>query len=342
MMTVALLVSKSRESQNKAKQLKRAASALGIAAEIFTDKPTVGFDLEIPCSDSRVNDTLWGRRVGWMGSKSLSAQTLSKLGINSLPTFVVNSQQDVLRCEIEGPIFVKSDRSSGVVSPHSFGYQRFDSVRVFYDHTRSAFPGALDDLRYREGFGPYVIQPFLENAGMVTASFVNRTPIAPAFVKTDSTCFYDWMHFSPSREIGQSKMLQPLAEYAASPFLYVQCLEHAGALYPIDINVRLSTYLDTLMTAKNPAFYEWCWRTLCGETEYFDVGEHLIGRIKTDFSKPGKAYGDGAMATLLNFGNLVPAAGKFDAAYSYPTYIISGGDCMIQRERFVQSVVVEQ
>jgi hypothetical protein len=101
--------------------------------------------------------------------------------------------------------------------------------------------------------------------------------------------------------------------------------------------------LDTLMTSEDFMFYELCWSALLNRgPQEWNIPEALIGRIKTDWRRPSTAFADATKARLLNFGDNIAAVGKFDAAYSYPTYIIRGNDVLQRRLEFLKTVTVTQ
>jgi hypothetical protein len=322
---IALLTSNSRESVNKAKELTNACLELKIKCHTYYDTNfnKNDYELIIPCSD-RFGDN------GHLVSKSQSYHLISKCGFDILPYYLIDNIKDLDGCKIQGEIFVKPDASSAVHSVHSWGYQKFNSVKDFKTY--------LIDNNYVNEFNSsyikYIVMPFIQHDGVYTFSVIQRKDCVSTFAKmymaiSDGGFFYDYAYYQ-DYEINLSPCNNFWKNGLRNNLIYIQTIKHNNKFYPIDINCRLSTYLDTLATHYDKTFYKNIILFLLKKINSLNINlpsKHtLIGRVKSNPFKQitNLKWNNIEGVDTLNFNKLSMPNASYDKAYSWLTYVVRG------------------
>lgn len=343
---IALLTSDSRESLNKATQLKNASLSLNLKCDVFynNDFNKEDYKIIIPCSD-KFGDN------GNLVSKANTYNLVSKCGFDILPFEVIKTVNDLDNSKIDGEIFVKPDTSSGVHSVHEWGYKKFSSTKHFKEHLIKtnnviSFNGSLVN---------YIIMPFVEHEGVYTFSVIQRDDCVSVFAKmymaiSEGGSFYDYSYYEDYK-INTEPCNNFWKLGLTNNLIYIQTIKHKNKFYPIDINCRLSTYLDTIATHYDKDFYIRLLKFLLKETNSLDIKlpskKFLIGRI---LSNPFKEIQNLKWKSIkdvdaLNFNNLSLPNANYDKAYSWLTYACKGEskqEIFDKRKEFLSNVNFNQ
>lgn len=372
---VVILHTDSRESTNKARQFEAASLKKGLTPLLLQP----GNDLRytearvadravravIPCSDS----------LSWIAiklsishgllpltdvvpflSKSSGYDLFERAGFNVLRHHPVNSVLDITESPVQGPVFVKPDWSSGVHSISPWGYKRFESNMDFAKAVLTQTKVFSETCS-----NPHARLMMMENVphdGVYCISAVLREDKVACFghsfmAISGDDHFYDYVLYD---DIGHTNVLEPLIAklWSAgfrSNFLYLQCLMRNGVLYPMDVNTRLSTYLDTLATTYDPGFHQRTLEFILGDRDDLTLNlpatSCLIGRVRSDPHRDIKELRwksvDGVWP--INFENLSKSKASYDKAYSWPTYLCTGestNEVLEKRAKFQSLVEVIQ
>lgn len=381
MNTIVILHSTSRESINKANQFAGAAVELGCTPFLTTIEDTPEELLAkvegkivavLPCSDScsefaaslaqRVGLISGDTSLNALGSKTGSYSILESLGFPVLPHHLVNTIDDIANSPLAGPVFIKPDRSSGAFSPHPWGYKMFVSKEALVDYLVSNdYVREFESDGYKEHIGSYLLMEAVTGVdGMFCVSAVQRedavSTFGRCFVYVENTDhFYRYCHFDDSlSELSAVESLIGKMWDAGlkSPFLYIQCLKKNGVLYPIDVNTRLSTYLDSYATKFDKDFYRRALQFILGQEQKlslnFAKSHTIMTRIRVDVTKPVLDIDyDKTLEGVepVNLDELGVAGAGYDIAYSCPTFCVSNDDyfeIIKVTRRLRQSVTIKQ
>lgn len=377
---IVLLHSDSRESINKASQMSLAAFSLGYIATTILyqsidtniDKliniiGNVKVDLVLSCSDSLTWCAI--KANAYYGiipptdirpfiSKSKGYDLFAKAGFDVLPHHPIKDLNDLINSPLKDSVFIKPDYSSGVHSISEWGYKQFPDVDAFIaeicDNVSSL---ATFDQTCNNPYARLMAMDYVPHDGVYCISAVLRedkvTCFGHSFMKiSGDDYFYDYVLYE---DLGKTNLLESLVAKLwengfRSNFLYLQCLMKDGILYPMDINTRLSTYLDTLATYFDPKFYANVLNFILGKVDSvkLNIPKHcLIGRIKCNPHIPIKniVYKSIENVTYLNFGKTTISNVSYDKAYSWPTYVCFGdsSEDVLEKHFLVQkNTTVEQ
>lgn len=289
-------------------------------------------------------------------SKCAGYDLFNTCNFNTLKYKPLNKYTDIIDAEFKCNIFVKPDWSSGVHSISKYGYKKFNSTKEFFDTITTDLASFN-----RDSANPYAKLMMMENVeheGVYCISAILREDkvfcYGHSYMKiSGDDCFYDYVVYE---DIGNTKLLEPLISKLwengfRSNFLYLQCLMKDGKLYPMDINTRLSTYLDTLATHYDPEFYGRVLDFIMNKNDNISfklpAPKVLIARVRSDPHKPIKSikYTPMKNVTPLNFDRLSISSAGYDKAYSWPTYVCMGNtldEVMDLYNKFKCSVSIEQ
>lgn len=320
--------------------------------------------LIIPCSDSLTGSAVFvSSRLGLIDatsvepflSKSAGYQLFKEAGFSTLAHSTINSLEDIANSTIKGPIFVKPDWSSGVHSISKLGYTAYESTE---DFLRAAMQDPLDFERScKNPHARLMMMEYVPHDGVYCISAALSKDktfcFGHSYMKiSGNDYFYDYVLYE---DTGNTCSLEPLISNLwgkgfRSNFIYLQCLLRDGVLYPMDVNTRLSTYLDTLATHYGLGFYTSVLDFLLGDADSVDfaIPDHcLIGRINCCPHTPIKSITYSALEGVdyVNFGKTSPSCAAYDKAYSWPTYVCSGNsseDALQKHYSVQQNTLVEQ
>lgn len=343
---IALLTSDSRESLNKATQLKNASLSLSLKCDIFynNDFNKEDYKIIIPCSD-KFGDN------GNIVSKANSYKLISKCGFNVLPFELIKSINDLDKSKLKGEIFVKPDTSSGVHAVHPWGYKKFNSTKHFKEYLINT----NNVINFNGSYVCYLIMPYIKHDGVYTFSVAQREDCVSVFAKmymaiSDGGFFYDYAYYK-NYNINTEPCNNFWKNGLISNLIYIQAIKHNNKFYPIDINCRLSTYLDTLATCYDKDFYVRFLKFLLKKENNLNIklpSKHtLIGRVKSDpFKKINNLkWKDVDGVDTLNFNSLSVPNADYDKAYSWLTYVCKGNtkkDVFNKRQIFLSNISFNQ
>jgi len=272
---IVLLGAGGRESQAKVRHYRAAATRLDLDVADYPNAQTLGI---ISCSDFRAAEASWlAQSRGIRGadplaatvatSKSLAYSAMRRAGFDTLWFVIPRCDDDLRTSPYGGPVIVKPDRGSGGFAEHPWAYRTFESVQAFRE--------ALIDAELLEAFLAYQNDPPMHHGAYLVMEYVESPLITAAAVAGgDDLAFYE----SGTAEMVESDGRLSAACYVLGPnetahdarvfvealveqglrhaVVYVQCVEKAGRLYPIDFNLRPSTMSDYAVDGLGLAFCE--------------------------------------------------------------------------------------
>jgi hypothetical protein len=252
---VVFLATDSADSRFKKAAYAKAARNLGLAVRDYPDAHTIGI---VPTSDYRALDAAWMCAArGLPGpspiaaaiamSKSLTYELLRRKGFELLFWMVPNAETD-LEIGFDRPVIVKPDLGSGSISKLPWGYRVFDNLREFRRY--------LQKERMVERFFSQQSAGGSGNRSLIMEYVEAPEVYSIATVAGDGApALYDSNEFSSmpgSQVIGRMlvgrrhpdtaralKMVRALADAGLRrTVIYLQCMERAGRLVPVDLNLR--------------------------------------------------------------------------------------------------------
>ena len=279
---VVLLSTGSSESESKSKHYARAAAQLGFGVRAHPDRRTAAV---VACSDYRAVDAAWlCQRYGIPGPdpiaatiathKSLAYSFLRAQGFRMLHWQVPLGGEE-LRDGFDRPVIVKPDRASGSFSRHPWGYRVFASTSAFhawlvrngqlrrferYQAEPSSWSGRYLVMEYVASRNLYGVAALVgERHATVYDAHEMRT--MPGSMVVDRILFGERHRDAPS----VARMAAAFAGIGLRrSIVYLQCVERAGRLYPIDINLRPGTMFDLAVDALRLPFYDWALAAFTG------------------------------------------------------------------------------
>lgn len=270
---VVLLSTGGKESESKRLHFAQAADALGFRV---ADRPDRHTACVIPCSDFKAFEAaLMCREHGVPGPdpiaasiathKSLTYHFLARRGFRTLRWSIPLEDSD-LKHGFDRPVIVKPDRGSGSYAVHPWAYRVFGSV--------SAFRRFLVRNRLLEGFlryqgtpsywnGRYLVMEYVPNArlyGVAAAIGDRKAKIYDVHEMGNApgSAVVDRILFGETHRDMESIAAIPKAFASIGlrrVVCYVQCVERAGRLYPIDLNLRPGSMFDLAVDALKLPFY---------------------------------------------------------------------------------------
>jgi hypothetical protein len=345
---IVLLSTDSRESESKKLHYTEAAASLGLEVRAYPDRRT---ECVLACSDFRAVDAAWLCKLhGIPGSdpiaasiasqKSLTYQFLQSRGFRTLHWQLPIELRD-LQHSFDRPVIVKPDRGSGSFARHPWGYRVFASVDAFRRYlVRNRLLGTF--LRYQadpsSGSGRYIVMEYVACKSMFGVASIIGAKRATVYDvhgmrAMSRSMIVDRILFGERhRDMASvAAVAQAFAEIGLRrTVLYVQCVERAGKLYPIDINLRPGTMFDLAASALGHPFYK----------EALSV---FLGRqARMRFSWPSKCVGVRRMSLPLKAGTRratfgpggIPLIEKFsydparpyDLGHAWPTFAVQCSD----------------
>jgi hypothetical protein len=277
-----LLAAPSRESRDKATHFAIAAKALGLTSRIIvTGRPeqaeTIAGDdairFALACSDAlALPAAKLNARHGCGGlSPQLSAVLADKatgipwlsrrLGLPLLPQCLPQTAEDIARWSWPGRIIVKPTRSSGAWSPRPWGYRTFAGSTDFLHWLRAE---TLETAFFAEQQQPGVLGPALLQAALdphrTEAALLLLTPsrlqllcrAVGDFETEEDGRGLRWRRVAYGGDAAPELVARLDRLEAAGPgrgLMYLQGLRGPDGLYLIDINLRLSSGWDWMVTA---------------------------------------------------------------------------------------------
>lgn len=329
-----ILQNKSRESINKATQFEFWAKHLQMPVKVHTVDEGYSPVVEeassvIACSenliplarDFSVHNNLWMYRGGNEMGKSAQYVAMEASGFNILQYKLLVTVEDLMDWETF-PAILKPDMNSAANHPHPLAYRKFDSKEKLLECLKE------NPVNSRE----FLLQEYIEHDKIYGVS-ASITPKSVAVYAPIEVGIEPWTrHYTYCDFMTEGIFLKDLRCFGnlvtngiLSPFIYIQYIFKGGKYYAIDLNCRLSTFFDILMSHSSNAFYKTALQFMYGTREGVDVywPSRFIkmGRIKTDYRKIVRVINPCKdVIWLEGFGNKLPS-GFWDRAYSMPTFI---------------------
>lgn len=341
---IVLLSSGSKESESKKRHYAIAAASLGLDV---LNRPDRGTACVIPCSDFKALDAaLLCRQHGIPGSdpiaatiathKSLTYHFLAERGFRTLFWYLPLNEAD-LEHGFDRPVIVKPDRGSGSYSIHPWGYRVFESVAGF---RRYLVRNRLLDrfLRYQaepmHWTGRYLVMEYVGGRSMYGVASVigdRRADVydvhemrnAPGSAVVDRILFGE-----KHRDMGS---IAGIAEAFAAIGLhrticYVQCVERAGRLFAIDLNLRPGSMFDLAAAAMKLPFYTDALAYFTGRAQKMQFAwphrrigvRRMVGRLRPGVHKV--TYGRGGIPLVKRLS--YDAARPYDRVNAWPMFAV--------------------
>jgi len=256
---IVLLGTDSRDSRAKARYYTRAARELGLAVRDYPDRRTLAV---LPCSDFLAVDAARLARahgipgpdplaVTIAGDKSLAYEFLRSRGFRTLFWHVPTREED-LGIALDCAVIVKPEKGSGSFAGYPWAYKTFRNLRAFgrYLKTRKLHRKFFEyQSRPDSLLGRFFVMEYAPTS-------VIHSVAAVVGDKRVEECAVGDLTTHPETKMPMSMIVGKRHREAAAAFamieafakaglrrsvVYLQCIEHKGRLYPMDVNLRTGT-----------------------------------------------------------------------------------------------------
>jgi hypothetical protein len=256
---IVLLGTDSRDSQAKARYYARAAHELGLGVRRYPDHGTLAV---LPCSDFLAVDAARLARAHGLpgpdplavtiaGDKSLAYEFLRSRGFRTLFWHVPAREED-LGIPFDGPVIVKPEKGSGSFAGYPWAYRTFGSLRAFgrWLKQRKLHRKFFEYQRRPDSLlGRFFVMHYAPTSLIhAVSAVIGDRKIEECAVGELSTDAETKMPMSmivgkrhPDAGAGFAMIEALAAAGLRRSVVYLQCIEHEGKLYPIDVNLRTGT-----------------------------------------------------------------------------------------------------
>jgi hypothetical protein len=256
---LVLLGTDSRDSQAKAGYYTRAAHELGLEVRDYPDRGTLAV---LPCSDFLAVDAARLARacgipgpdplmVTIAGDKSLAYEFLRARGFRTLFWHVPMREED-LGIAFDGPVIVKPEKGSGSFAGYPWAYRTFGSLREFGAYLKRhrlyrkffEYQKRPDSLLGRFFVMAYANTDFIQSvAAVIGDKRVEECAAGELRTDPETKMPMSMIVGKRHREADTAfAMIKALAQAGLRrSVVYLQCIEHRGRLYPMDVNLRTGT-----------------------------------------------------------------------------------------------------